>query len=286
LRISANPRSENRKPSTVLYPLLANELSRSLACGEVRGGDRLHGTAAVSAFRRGDLDLVWFGALTGVQAGLQKPGAKGDRPACIDPLVSSPCFFATRAESSPCRNQKGLTALMESASTLWLSESSTSGAPDAPVLPGSGGGEAHTSRLGCAGLQCSHTPPIALGAERRPTRSGRGERKRCGERSVPAKDRPEEVARDLAQTPWLPNYTGSPAESLDHALAGASPPGSSSTFNESQLPATPAGPDLDSSCQRFQNPASQRQYDAIEKVGVARSQRSAERLATSKPLHC
>jgi phosphonate transport system substrate-binding protein len=33
-------------------------------------------TAAVTAFRVGDLDLVWFGGLTGVQARLQVPGAR------------------------------------------------------------------------------------------------------------------------------------------------------------------------------------------------------------------
>jgi phosphonate transport system substrate-binding protein len=33
-------------------------------------------TAAVTAFRVGDLDLVWFGGLTGVQARLQVPGAE------------------------------------------------------------------------------------------------------------------------------------------------------------------------------------------------------------------
>ncbi|NAZ76811.1 putative selenate ABC transporter substrate-binding protein [Kineococcus sp. T13] len=32
--------------------------------------------AAVSLFRTGDLDLVWFGGLTGVQARLQSPGAR------------------------------------------------------------------------------------------------------------------------------------------------------------------------------------------------------------------
>ena len=32
--------------------------------------------AAVSLFRTGDLDLVWFGGLTGVQARLQAPGAR------------------------------------------------------------------------------------------------------------------------------------------------------------------------------------------------------------------
>src|SRR5262245_66113565 len=32
-------------------------------------------TAAVTGFRRGDLDLVFFGGLTGVQARLQVPGA-------------------------------------------------------------------------------------------------------------------------------------------------------------------------------------------------------------------
>ncbi len=35
-------------------------------------------TAAVTAFKIDDLDLVWFGGLTGVQARLQVDGAYGD----------------------------------------------------------------------------------------------------------------------------------------------------------------------------------------------------------------
>ena len=74
LRISAIP---DQKPEKLnrLYPLVAGELGRQLGV-KVKYVPVVDYAAAVSAFRTGDLDLVWFGGLTGVQARLQKPGAK------------------------------------------------------------------------------------------------------------------------------------------------------------------------------------------------------------------
>ena len=56
------------------YGLVASELSEQLDV-TVRYVPVIDYAAAVTGFRRGDLDLVWFGGLTGVQARLQTPGA-------------------------------------------------------------------------------------------------------------------------------------------------------------------------------------------------------------------
>ena len=65
-----NPENLNR-----LYKTLTSELSNSLNI-EVKYKPVTNYAAAVTAFRTGDLDLVWFGGLTGTQARLQKKGAK------------------------------------------------------------------------------------------------------------------------------------------------------------------------------------------------------------------
>ena len=73
LRISAIP-DQNPERLNRLYGLVAAELSDQLGV-KVRYMPVIDYTAAVTGFRRGDLDLVWFGGLTGVQARLQTPGA-------------------------------------------------------------------------------------------------------------------------------------------------------------------------------------------------------------------
>ena len=65
-----NPERLNR-----LYSLLSSELSEKLEVPVVYK-PVVNYPAAVTAFRTGDIDLVWFGGLTGVQARLQKNGAK------------------------------------------------------------------------------------------------------------------------------------------------------------------------------------------------------------------
>jgi phosphonate transport system substrate-binding protein len=57
-----------------LYRTLADSMSGALEL-EVAYESVTDYAAAVSLFRTGDLDLVWFGGLTGVQARLQTPGA-------------------------------------------------------------------------------------------------------------------------------------------------------------------------------------------------------------------
>ncbi|MEK9632128.1 MAG: PhnD/SsuA/transferrin family substrate-binding protein, partial [Synechococcus sp.] len=72
LRISAIP-DQNPERLNRLYGLLAKELSDQLGV-PVKYKPVVDYGAAVTGFRRGDLDLVWFGGLTGVQARLQTPG--------------------------------------------------------------------------------------------------------------------------------------------------------------------------------------------------------------------
>lgn len=82
--------------------------------------------AAVTAFKVGDLDLVWFGGLTGVQARLQVPGSEAIAQRDVDEKFHS-LFIANK--------QSGLKPLQDTASLKQLkghtftfgSESSTSG---------------------------------------------------------------------------------------------------------------------------------------------------------------
>lgn len=82
--------------------------------------------AAVIAFKVGDLDLVWFGGLTGVQARLQVDGAQAIAQRDIDEQFQS--VFIANANSSlqPFEAIGGLTALKGRTFTFG-SESSTSG---------------------------------------------------------------------------------------------------------------------------------------------------------------
>lgn len=74
LRIGAIP-DQNPEKLNRLYGLLAKDLSRTLQV-PVRYVPVSNYPAAVSAFRTGGLDLVWFGGLTGVQARLQTLGRR------------------------------------------------------------------------------------------------------------------------------------------------------------------------------------------------------------------
>lgn len=83
-------------------------------------------TAAVTLFKVGDLDLVWFGGLTGVQARLQVEGAQAIVQRDIDAAFHS-LFIANPASGiRAVMNAKGLDQLKGRRFTFG-SESSTSG---------------------------------------------------------------------------------------------------------------------------------------------------------------
>lgn len=83
-------------------------------------------TASVTAFRRGDLDLVFFGGLTGVQARLQVPGAVPIAQRDIDAQFRSVFIAGTGTGITSVAEVAGLRALGGRSFTFG-SESSTSG---------------------------------------------------------------------------------------------------------------------------------------------------------------
>jgi len=82
--------------------------------------------ASVSLFRTGDLDMVFFGGLTGVQARLQTPGSTLVAQRDIDDAFQSVFIANTGAGVAPVTDAKGLTALKDKRFTFGA-ESSTSG---------------------------------------------------------------------------------------------------------------------------------------------------------------
>ena len=82
--------------------------------------------AAVTAFRVGDLDLVWFGGLTGVQARLQVPGAEAIAQRDIDAEFHSVFIANVESGIEPFENLEDLVQLRGRRLTFG-SESSTSG---------------------------------------------------------------------------------------------------------------------------------------------------------------
>ena len=124
LRIGAIP---DQKPERLnrLYGLLSSELSKELGI-QVKYIPVTNYSAAVSAFRTGRLDLVWFGGLTGVQARLQRPGAKVLAQRDIDPNFQS-VFIANINSNIPIIKKQSELTLLKGKRFTFGSESSTSG---------------------------------------------------------------------------------------------------------------------------------------------------------------
>lgn len=159
LRIGAIP---DQKPEKLnrLYGDVARELGRQLGV-QVRYVPVVDYTAAVSAFRTGDLDLVWFGGLTGVQARLQQPGARVLAQRDIDAAFRSVFIASRRSGIKPITNQRGLTALKGRRFTFG-SESSTSGRLMPQYFLGQAGVKPSDFAGGAPGFSGSHDATIAL----------------------------------------------------------------------------------------------------------------------------
>ncbi len=83
-------------------------------------------TAAVTAFKVGDLDLVWFGGLTGVQARLQVPGAEAIAQRDADEKFHSVFIANSKSGLKPLKDIADLKQLKGHTLTFG-SDSSTSG---------------------------------------------------------------------------------------------------------------------------------------------------------------
>ena len=159
LRIGAipdqNPERLNRR-----YGQLATELSDQLKV-PVRYVPVSNYPAAVSAFRTGSLDLVWFGGLTGIQARLQTPGAQVLAQRAIDANFNSVFIANTSAGLQPISSIDGLKALNGKRFTFG-SESSTSGRLMPQHFLAQAGVTPKQFAGGQAGFSGSHDATIAL----------------------------------------------------------------------------------------------------------------------------
>mgnify|MGYP006279841683 CR=1 FL=1 len=108
-----------------LYGTLSDYLERELGV-PVRYEPVTDYAAAVTAFRVGDLDMVWFGGLTGVQARLQVPGAEAILQRGIDDEFHSVFIANTSTDLAPVDTIAGLRRLAGHTFTFG-SEISTSG---------------------------------------------------------------------------------------------------------------------------------------------------------------
>lgn len=117
-------------------------------------------TASVTAFRVGDLDMVWFGGLTGVQARLQVEDAQAILQRDIDEQFHS-VFIANKDSGLvPIDDVAGLSQL-EGSSFTFGSASSTSGRLMPQYYLGQAGVELDEFK-GEPGFSGSHTTTIEL----------------------------------------------------------------------------------------------------------------------------
>ena len=115
-----NPERLNR-----LYNVLSTELAEKLNV-QVRYIPVTNYAAAVTAFRTGNLDLVWFGGLTGTQARLQTKGSKVIAQRDIDKRFRS-VFIANKKSSLQKINDLNDLKSLKGKRFTFGSESSTSG---------------------------------------------------------------------------------------------------------------------------------------------------------------
>lgn len=124
LKISAIPDQDPAKLSTI-NTAMATYLAGALGV-KVEYVPVTDYAASVSLFRTGDLDMVFFGGLTGVQARLQAPGATLVAQRDIDDAFKSVFITSTSSNIAPVTDARQLSSLKGKRFTFG-SESSTSG---------------------------------------------------------------------------------------------------------------------------------------------------------------
>jgi phosphonate transport system substrate-binding protein len=152
LIISAIPDQDPEKLQRI-YGTVATYLSKELGI-PVEYKPVTDYTASVTAFKVGDLDLVWYGGLTGVQARLQVPGAQAIVQRDIDEQFHSVFIANTASGINSLADLKGHTF-------TFGSESSTSGRLMPQYFLGEEGIKA-TDFKGEAGFSGSHDKTLNL----------------------------------------------------------------------------------------------------------------------------
>ena len=159
LHIGAIP-DQNPEKLNRLYGTLSAELSEKLDV-PVRYAPVSNYAAAVSAFRTGSLDLVWFGGLTGVQARLQTPGARVLAQRDIDAEFTS-VFIANGASGLRPFTSADQLVELKGRRLAFGSESSTSGRLMPQYFMGENGVKPDDLAGGGPGFSGSHDATIAV----------------------------------------------------------------------------------------------------------------------------
>ena len=159
LQIGAIP-DQNPEKLNRLYGALSEEISEKLEV-PVRYAPVSNYAAAVSAFRTGSLDLVWFGGLTGVQARLQTPGARVLAQRDIDAEFTS-VFIANGASGLRPFTSADQLVELKGRRLAFGSESSTSGRLMPQYFMGENGVKPDDLAGGGPGFSGSHDATIAV----------------------------------------------------------------------------------------------------------------------------
>jgi phosphonate transport system substrate-binding protein len=159
LTISAIP-DQDPQVLARLYPAVADVLSDALGV-PVRYRPVTDYAAVVTAFSTADLDAVWFGGLTGVQAMQQVPGARPLAQRDIDARFRSVFVASTASGLAPVSDVRGLRALRGRRFTFG-SESSTSGRLMPQLFLQRAGIDPDEDFRGTPGFSGGHDRTIAL----------------------------------------------------------------------------------------------------------------------------
>lgn len=160
LRIGAIP---DQDPDLLLrnHDLLTDHIEAAVPGLTVEFSPVSDYVGAVSGFRVGDLDLVWFGGLTGVQARLEVPGAVAVAQRDIDAHFTSVFIARVDAGIEPITDVAGLDVLA-GRSLAFGSESSTSGRLMPQFFLAEAGLDIEASFDGPVGFSGSHDNTIAV----------------------------------------------------------------------------------------------------------------------------
>ena len=159
LKVGAIP-DQNQDVLDKRFNLFSQELSKQLDV-EVKYIPVFNYVAAVTGFRTKDLDLVWFGGLTGVQARLQTPDSIVIAQRDIDRKFKSVFIVNKKLKLESISNKKGLKKLKNLRFTFG-SENSTSGRLMPEYFLNNAGITVKEFKGQRAGFSGSHDATIAL----------------------------------------------------------------------------------------------------------------------------
>lgn len=160
LRVSAIPDQDPEKLQRT-YDLVADYLEGALPGITVEYVPVTDYQGAVAGFRTGDLDLVWFGGLSGVQARNEVEGSVAIAQRDIDENFTSVFIASADAGIDPFTEVDGLTAVAGKSFTFG-SESSTSGRLMPQFFMTEAGVDVESDLKGDAGFSGAHDKTIEL----------------------------------------------------------------------------------------------------------------------------